>query len=229
MEVNQDNDGPSAAAEGQDNVSPPVSLELKMYRASRENSPDLLQQLIRDMRAGITSESCEVYEVKDDDGEDYPHDEDYYFDFEIDQEPGWTYLHFAAFNGHTECVRMLLDEGIGEIDTRAPDGSTPLMAACGNLPDTIDTIKLLCERNAALNLANERKVTALQIAMVRQPDLEVVKLLLGHADIDANRGLSSDGETALIEAAEDNRKDFVEEILKDGSVDVNQGSTYTHA
>ena len=59
--------------------------------------------------------------------------------------------------------------------------------------------------------------------------LEVVKLLLGHADIDANRGLNSDGETALIEAAEDNRKDFVQEILKDGSVDVNQGSTITHA
>ena len=55
--------------------------------------------------------------------------------------------------------------------------------------------------------------------------LEVVKLLLGHADIDANRGLNSDGETALIEAAEDNRKDFVQEILKDGSVDVNKGST----
>ena len=53
-------------------------------------------------------------------------------------------------------------------------------------------------------------------------------MLLGHADIDANRGLNSDGETALIEAAEDNRKDFVEEILKDGSVNVNQGSTSTH-
>ena len=55
--------------------------------------------------------------------------------------------------------------------------------------------------------------------------LEVAKLLLGHDDIDANRGLNADGTTALIEAAQDNRKDFVQEILNDGKVDVNQGRT----
>ena len=61
------------------------------------------------------SESCDVYEDKDSDGEYYPRDEDYNLEFEIDESLGWTYLHFAAFNGHTECVRLLLDEGIGKM------------------------------------------------------------------------------------------------------------------
>ena len=184
MEANQDNDGPPAAAEGQDNVSPRASLELKMIRACRENSPDLLQQLIKDMRAGITSESCVVYE-----DEDVEHDEVYYTEFEIDRS-GWTYLHFAAFYGHTECVRIILDEGLGRIGARAFDGSTPLMVACANLPDTVGCIKFLCEYHQDLNLTNEQEVTALQIAMVRQPDLEVVKLLVGKG---ADMGKSDGG------------------------------------
>merc|ERR1719220_2865376 len=68
---------------------------------------------------------------------------------------------------------------MGEIDDRAPDGSTPLMVACSNIPWTVKTIKLLCERNASLNLTNGQKVTALQIAMKRKPDLEVIRLLVG--------------------------------------------------
>ena len=91
MDADQDNDGPPAAVEG----GGPVSIELKMYRASREGWPDLLQQLINDQRAGITPEACTVFE-------DEEHDEDYYDEFEIDRLPGWTCLHIAAFNGNTE-------------------------------------------------------------------------------------------------------------------------------
>ena len=72
MEVDQDNEGPPAAAE----EGGRVSLELKMYRASREGSADLLQQLINEKRAGITPEACEVYEDK-------PHDEEYYAEFDL--------------------------------------------------------------------------------------------------------------------------------------------------
>ena len=37
----------------QDGDGPRASLRLKMYRAARENSPDLLRKIINDMRAGI--------------------------------------------------------------------------------------------------------------------------------------------------------------------------------
>ena len=43
-------------------------------------------------------------------------------------ENGLTPLHVAAFRGHADCVQVLLAaEGI-EIETRHPDGSTPLHA-----------------------------------------------------------------------------------------------------
>ena len=163
MDVDQDNDGPpvAAAAEGGGRVS----LELKMYRASREGSPDLLQQLINEKRAGITPEACEVYEDK-------PHDEDYF----VNIFPGWTCLHVAAFNGHAECIKILLREGIDRIDTRAADGSTPLMVACGGLPNA-DCIKLLSEPDQDFDLDNEHYVTALQIALAWKPTLEIVRLL----------------------------------------------------
>ena len=117
MDVDQ---GPPVATEGGGRVS----LELKMYRASREGSPDLLQQLINEKRAGITPEACEVYEWE-------PHTEDYFSEYElhVDIIPGWTCLHVAAFNGHAECIKILLHEGIDKIDARAADGSTPLPIA----------------------------------------------------------------------------------------------------
>ena len=37
----------------QDSDGPRASLRLKMYRAARENSPDLLRKIINDIRAGI--------------------------------------------------------------------------------------------------------------------------------------------------------------------------------
>ena len=167
MDGDQDNDGPPvvAAAEGGGRVS----LELKMYRASREGRPDLLQQLIDDKRAGITPEACDVYE-------DEPHDDKEHFDEIIGH--GWTCLHIAAYNGHAKCIKILLREGIDRIDSRARDKSTPLMAACANLPYTAECIKLLCEPDQDFNLENDEYVTALQIALAWKPTLEIVRLLI---------------------------------------------------
>ena len=142
MDVDQDNDGSPVAAEG----GGPVPIELKMYRASREGRADLLQQLFKDKRAGITPEACKVYEH-----EGMEHDEEYYDEFEVDDNtPYWTCLHKAAFNDHAECVKILLRERIvtrvwdittSDITVKAFDESTPLMVACANLPYTAECIK----------------------------------------------------------------------------------------
>jgi len=99
-------------------------------------------------------------------------------------------LHHAAFLGHVECVRVLLNEETCNIDVTAEDGSTPLTAACSNLPKAKDCVKVLCEHKANPNLMTKRRDysivtgdydrgwTALLIAIVAMPDLDVIKWLV---------------------------------------------------
>ena len=82
---------------------------------------------------------------------------------------GWTALHHAAFLGHTECVRVLLNEDTCEIDGKAFDGTTPLMAACANIPASKPCIKVLCQYKADPKVTHDRGVTALHIAIDRRP------------------------------------------------------------
>ena len=58
------------------------------------------------------------------------------------------------------------------------DMATPLMVACQNLPKSKDCIKVLCEYQANQNTTNWPGRTALDIAMMSQPDLEVVEWLV---------------------------------------------------
>ena len=45
--------------------------------------------------------------------------------------PGWTAMHFAANNGHAECVQLLLAANAG-VDNSAKSGQTPLMCVASN-------------------------------------------------------------------------------------------------
>ena len=53
--------------------------------------------------------------------------------------------------------------------SRAFDGSTPLMAACANLPTSKSCIKVLCEYKADQRVTNNDGKTALHIALLRKP------------------------------------------------------------
>ena len=153
MEENQDNEGPTAAGEqgiaNTFNDSYPDTIST-VSEAVRENKPDVLKQLIEEGTAVRGNDDW-----------------------------GWTALHYAAFLGHTECLRILLKEDTYEIDTRAAiDSSTPLMAACANLPTSKDCIKVLCEYKANPKATNGTGRTALSIAILIKPDLKVVKWLV---------------------------------------------------
>ena len=92
---------------------------------------------------------------------------------------GWTAMHHAAFLGRTKCLRILLNAaGPGVDETAAFDASTPLMAACSNLPTSKKCIRLLCEHRADQRMTNHRGFTALHAALRRKPDLEVIHLLV---------------------------------------------------
>jgi ankyrin repeat protein len=77
-------------------------------------------------------------------------------DAQINQ-PGWTPLLYAATNGRTDLVKLLLDNS-AYIDSAAPNGTTPLMMAVRG--GYIDTVRLLLDEGADPTLKNENGDTA---------------------------------------------------------------------
>lgn len=77
-------------------------------------------------------------------------------DAEVNQ-PGWTALLYAATNGRTDIVKMLL-EASAYIDCTSPNGTTPLMMATRG--GYIDTVRLLLEEGADPTVKNENGETA---------------------------------------------------------------------
>jgi uncharacterized protein len=74
---------------------------------------------------------------------------------------GWSPLHYAATGPRSEAVALLLDRG-ATIDSRAPNGNTPLMMAARY--GTEDSVRLLLARGADLRLRNDRQLDAAALA-----------------------------------------------------------------
>jgi ankyrin repeat protein len=75
--------------------------------------------------------------------------------------PGWTPLHYAATNGNTKIVKMLLDES-AYIDAESPNGTTPLMMAARY--GTTEAVKLLIDEGADIHVKNQLGLTVLNFA-----------------------------------------------------------------
>jgi ankyrin repeat protein len=94
---------------------------------------------------------------------------------------GWTPLHFAAFKGHLENMKMLLEQAEDK-NPADNDGTTPLHAAVHN--GHLDIAKLILEQQANndnKNPGDKYRETPLHLA-AQTGQLEIVKLLLEHAD-----------------------------------------------
>ncbi len=74
----------------------------------------------------------------------------------------WGALHYAAFAGHSDIVRLLLQRG-GNVNARAPNGSTVLMMATHEGQEQL--IQPLLDAGADPSLANDKGDTALAWAM----------------------------------------------------------------
>ena len=81
--------------------------------------------------------------------------------------PGWTALHYAASKGHTDMIRLLLDQQ-AYLDAESPNRTTPLMMAARY--GTGKTVKLLLEEGADPRIRNKQGLNALDFA--NQPDKE---------------------------------------------------------
>ena len=85
----------------------------------------------------------------------------------------YTPLHYAAFQGHEEVARVLVEYG-GEVNAQDARGETPLHIACRNGHEAV--VRLLLESAAARSVENDGGQTARDLA-VRRNELHVAALL----------------------------------------------------
>ena len=71
----------------------------------------------------------------------------------------------ACFNGHTDCVRLLLGAGAAVDQARTDGGTTPLIMACHE--GHIDCIQLLSSYGASRTLGSAADVTAEDMSLRR--------------------------------------------------------------
>ena len=74
---------------------------------------------------------------------------------------GWSPLHYAAAGPDTAAVALLLDRG-ARIDARSPNGTTALMMAARNGPES--SVDLLLRRGADPRLRNQKALGAADFA-----------------------------------------------------------------
>jgi ankyrin repeat protein len=75
--------------------------------------------------------------------------------------PGWAPLHYAAFSGNNDIVKLLLDKS-AYIDAESPNKTTPMMMAAR--AGHIMTVKLLLDEGADATLKNALGMTAIDFA-----------------------------------------------------------------
>lgn len=88
--------------------------------------------------------------------------------------PGWTALHYAAINGSSEIVKLLLDAS-AYVDAESPDDKmTPVMLAA--MRGRVAAVAVLRDGGADLSLKNKEGLTALDLAR-RYGQEEVIETL----------------------------------------------------
>lgn len=144
-------------------------------------------------------------------------------DLKISTQRSCTPLHLAAIRGRPNIIKLLFDHG-ANVDPLNNDGDSPLIAccsmkssgmeACGGRALFTESISLLLQRHADINLKSRTGHTALLFASLNG-HLEIVQLLLDHnADIDA---VDFQGLSSLHLACSGNHSKIVRLLLRRGA------------
>jgi hypothetical protein len=105
---------------------------------------------------------------------------------------GATPLYFAAYNGHVEIARLLLQNG-AEVNAKGYDGWTPLHFAANH--GNVDILHLLVENGANLEAQENAGMRALHCAAYRGR-LPFIQELISRYHVDIN-ARENNGRTAL--------------------------------
>ena len=111
-----------------------------------------------------------------------------YPDMYINEDSRETVLHYAASQGITEVVKILLKTGCFEVDVRDVDNKTPLHYAALNGADEV--FQVLVENKADIDALDAVGATPLHFA-VRWGSESIVKFILRNKGSDAVRILDS--------------------------------------
>ncbi len=127
------------------------------------------------------------------------------------QVDGWTPLLRAAYEGNTEILNYLLDQG-ANIDFKDQAQSTPLDWAITN--NNTDIARILVERGADIEASDEDDYTPLMIT-VAEGNFDIVRILLDKgSNIEAR---DKQGKTSLILAIYEENIRMVEYLLEMGA------------
>jgi hypothetical protein len=75
---------------------------------------------------------------------------------------GWNSIHYAAYSGKVDILRMLVSSGSPNLDVAAPNGQTALMLAARN--GHLDAVRVLVDADADIDLEDYDGQTALSLA-----------------------------------------------------------------
>lgn len=94
---------------------------------------------------------------------------------------GYTALHRAAYNGHTEAIKLLIEYG-ADIGSRTKDGWQPLHCACKwNKTLSVET---LLQHGADPNSQSHGGLTPLHMAASNNQSRDILSILLMHSVTD---------------------------------------------
>ena len=137
---------------------------------------------------------------------------------DLREETGRTCLHLAAFEGHTECAKILLQQENCSVDVQDNEGWTAvILASQENHPDIV---KLICSQ-ADLSLCSELYKRNAMHAASFHGNKECVKYLLetseGHKLVGSK---DKDGWTPFHLAAQEGHADVIKCFLSNPRIDV---------
>ncbi|XP_065166554.1 serine/threonine-protein phosphatase 6 regulatory ankyrin repeat subunit A-like isoform X2 [Atheta coriaria] len=125
-----------------------------------------------------------------------------------------TPLHLAAWHGHADCVRFLLDNG-GDVEAKDEIGRSPLISAAQNGQSQV--IDLLLAHKADLKAADANGCTALHVACLRKHNHTALLLLEYINDVEIINMVDNDKKTALHLSARNGLVEVTAELIKKGA------------